>query len=208
VNVLLTGFGPFPGAPYNPTARLVEKLVRSRQLAIAGVRRSAHVFRTSYDSVDRDLPLLIKRANPDVLVMFGLASRSRHVRIETRARNALGRLIPDAAGYLPRAAAIAAGADATLPMRVPAARLVRAARSAGVDARVSRDAGSYLCNYLCWHATEAVARPNGPKIAAFVHVPLVGRPGNRRRAALTFDDLVRTGEAIVRAAIAAARTAR
>ena len=28
VRVLITGFGPFPGAPYNPTQRLVDRLVR------------------------------------------------------------------------------------------------------------------------------------------------------------------------------------
>ena len=62
MNILLTGFGPFPGAPYNPTGRLVEKLARSRQLA--GVQRAAHVFRTSYEAVDRELPLLLMRDKP------------------------------------------------------------------------------------------------------------------------------------------------
>ena len=36
------------------------------------------------------------------------------------------------------------------------AKLLRAAMSTGVDARASRDAGSYLCNYLSWRAIEAV----------------------------------------------------
>ena len=88
MNILLTGFGPFPGAPFNPTGRLVEKLARSRHLASSGVRRMAHVFRTSYEAVDHELPALLARTKPDVLVMFGLAGRTRHVRIETRARNA------------------------------------------------------------------------------------------------------------------------
>ena len=92
MNILLTGFGPFPGAPFNPTGRLVEKLARNRHLASSGVRRTSHVFRTSYESVDRELPALLARTKPDVLVMFGLAGRTRHVRIETRARNAISRV--------------------------------------------------------------------------------------------------------------------
>ena len=76
-----------------------------------------------------------------------------------------------------------------------------------MKAALSRDAGRYLCNYLCWRAAEAAARPNGPKVAAFVHVPKV-RATATRAAPLTFDQLVRAGEAIVRAAIAGARTAR
>lgn len=205
MNILLTGFGPFPGAPFNPTGRLVEKLARSRHLALTGVRRTSHVFRTSYESVDRELPALLARTKPDVLVMFGLAARTRHLRIETRARNAFSRVVPDAAGHRPRAGTIAPGAAATLALCAPAQRLVKAARSAGMQAALSRDAGRYLCNYLCWRATEAAVRPNGPKIVAFVHVPKIRATGGTRPAPLTFDQLVRAGEAIVRAAIAGAK---
>ncbi len=207
MNILLTGFGPFPGAPFNPTERLVKDLARSRRLALAGVRRTTHIFRTSYDAVDRELPALLKRSKPDVLVMFGLAGRTRHLRIETRARNAVSRVVPDAGGRKPRTGTIAPGGAASLPLRIPAQRLLKAARSAGVKAALSRDAGHYLCNYLCWHAAEAAARPHGPKVAAFIHVPKVRGKGSRR-APLTFDQLVRAGEAIVRAAIAGARTTR
>jgi pyroglutamyl-peptidase len=65
-------------------------------------------------------------------------------------------------------------------MATPAARLMRAARQTGVAAALSRDAGSYLCNYLCWQATKS----EGPRLAAFVHVPPVAqktlRKGSRR----------------------------
>jgi pyroglutamyl-peptidase len=203
MNILLTGFGPFPGAPVNPTERLVEKLARSRHLA--GARRTSHVFRTSYEAVDRELPALLKRTKPDVLVMFGLAARARHIRIETRARNTASRVIPDAGGRRPQTGTIAPGAAASLTLRIPAQRLVKAARSTGVKAALSRDAGRYLCNYLCWRATEAAARPHGPKVAAFIHVPKVRGKGSRR-APLTFEELLRAGEAIVRAAVAGART--
>lgn len=207
MNILLTGFGPFPGAPINPTGRLVEKLARSRLLARTGLRRSVHVFRTSYETVDRELPLLLARERPDVLVMFGLAGRSRHLRVETRARNVRNLVVADAGGRVAESGTIVLGA-ATLPLRAPAPRLVYVARAAGVDARLSHDAGNYLCNYLCWRAAEAAARPQGPKIATFIHIPRIRPPGGLRRAPLTFDDLVHAGEAIVRAAIAAARTAR
>src|SRR5438105_3028909 len=94
--VLLTGFGPFPGAPYNPTGALVRALARSRCPAFAGVRRIAHVFPTSYAAVDRELPALLTREAPDVILMFGLATRTRQLRIETRARNAVSLRTPDA----------------------------------------------------------------------------------------------------------------
>src|SRR2546426_69247 len=78
---LIPGFGPFPGAPHNPTDPLVGELARRRHPAFAGVRRVAHVFRVSYEAVDRELPELLAREQPDVLIMFGLAVRTKHIRI-------------------------------------------------------------------------------------------------------------------------------
>jgi pyroglutamyl-peptidase len=219
--ILLTGFGPFPGAPLNPTGPLVEALARSRRSDLRGIRRVAHVFETSYAAVDRELPVLLTREHPHVLVMFGLAQRSRHIRIETRARNVLAAM-PDASGHRPAATVIAPGAPETLPLPVPARRLVAAARSAGTTAALSSDAGSYLCNYLCWRACESAAPRHASdfaplRLAAFVHVPNVSPQRARKakaprsralRPALTLDDLTRAAEAVVRAALAAARIHR
>ncbi len=202
--ILITGFGTFPGAPFNPTEPLVMELARRRHPAFANVRRVAHIFHVSYGAVDRELPALLEREKPDALVMFGLAGRSKHLRVETRARNALTRLMPDASGQFPVAATIVPGAPAAVPLRAPARRLLLAAQATGVPAALSRDAGQYLCNYLCWRAAEA-ARAGAPRLVAFVHVPAVRRTQVRPRRLLTLDDLTRAGEAIVRAALAAAR---
>jgi pyroglutamyl-peptidase len=201
MNVLLTGFGPFPGAPVNPTGPLVRRLAQGRRRP--GERRTAHVFCTSYEAVDRDLPFLLAQQQTDVLVMFGLAARTPHLRVETWARNVVSRMVPDVTGNVPIQSLIAAGARAMLPMCVPSQQLVRAVRQTGVNAVPSRNAGSYLCNYLCWRSTEAAARPGGPRVAAFVHVPRIGSPHGPHP--LTFDNLVRAGEALLCAAVAAAR---
>jgi pyroglutamyl-peptidase len=207
--VLLTGFGPFPGAPINPTGPLVEVLAHHRHPGVGEVIRRAHVFATAYRTVDDELPALLARERPDVLLMFGLAQRSRHLRIETRARNCLTRMVPDVSGHTPRSAKIADGAPDALPLGAPAHRLVMAARATGVPAVMSRDAGSYLCNYLCWRACEAAAQSGGPRLFAFVHVPRVQRTtglrGRLARPPFLFADLVRAGEAIVLAALTAAR---
>jgi len=81
------------------------------------------------------------------------------------------------------------------------AKLLRAAVATGIDARGSRDAGSYLCNYLSWRAIEAVGSDNGLRLAAFVHVPLLRRDGafQRKNAAhrVTLEQLVDAGEAVL-----------
>src|SRR5258705_8865214 len=119
LTVLITGFGPFPGAPFNPTGALVELLARQSRLQ-PGTRRVAHVFATSYDTVDRELPALIARERPAALVMFGLAQRTRHVRIETLARNTLSRVHADVAGGLTTPKPIPAAGSGKLTLPAPA----------------------------------------------------------------------------------------
>lgn len=204
VTILVAGFGPFPGAPFNPTEPLVKRLARLRRPGFARVKIVPHIFETSYAAVDRDLPKLIAKHKPDALLMFGLATRARALRIETRAQNALA-LLPDAAGKMPRRSAIAGGQSAAMPMPMPAQSLLAAVRKTGVPARQSRDAGRYLCNYLCWRAAEAVGKAKGPRLAAFVHVPLVARGARNpvKAGRLTLDDLARAGAALLTAVIAA-----
>jgi pyroglutamyl-peptidase len=199
LRILITGFGPFPGAPYNPTQPLVARLLRLRRPALDGVEVSGHIFPVTYSGVDRELPDLLKKHRPQALLMFGLASRTPHLRIETRARNAVTTLWPDADHTRVRKGSIAPDADATM-FGPHMAKLLRAAKTTGVDARASRDAGSYLCNYLSWRAIEAVDA-GGPRLAAFVHIPLLARGGARQRKGaihrITLEELVDAGEAML-----------
>ena len=56
--VLITGFGRFPGAPFNPSAPLARAVAKRRRPALADVRRVLHIFETSYAAVDRDYPVM------------------------------------------------------------------------------------------------------------------------------------------------------
>lgn len=200
LRILVTGFGPFPGAPFNPTEALVARLLRLRRPALSDVQLSGHIFPVTYIAVDRQLPGLLAKQNPHAVLMFGLAARTAHVRIETRARNAVTTLWPDADHARVRKGSIAGGADARM-FGPHTAKLLRAAVGTGVDARPSRDAGSYLCNYLSWRAIEAVSNDKGPRLAAFVHVPLVARGAESRRKGaaqrITLEQLVDAGEALL-----------
>src|SRR5476651_2400574 len=174
LRILVTGFGPFPGAPFNPTGPLVARLLRLRRPAFSDVELIGHIFPVTYKAVDRELPELLAKHRPHALLMFGLASRTPHVRVETRARNAVTTLWPDADHARIRKGSITGGADAMM-FGPHTAKLFRAARATGIDARASRDAGSYLCNYLSWRAIEASWGDSGPRLVAFVHVPPLAR---------------------------------
>jgi len=200
LRILITGFGPFPGAPFNPTMGLVKRLTQLRRPAFDDVEFESHIFHVTYATVDRELPELIARFRPDALLSFGLADRTAFMRIENRARNAVTTTFPDADRNRARKGSIVDGADATL-FGPHTAKLLRAACRTGIDARPSRDAGSYLCNYLSWRSIEAVKKKDGPSLAAFVHIPLLARGVlSRRKHAthrITLEDLVDAGEAML-----------
>jgi len=207
LTVLITGFGPFPGAPFNPTAALANGLARRRRPALAETRRIAHVFPTSYAAVERELPDLIARYRPDLVLLFGLAPRTPHLRIEARARNRRSTLFADVDGMHP-SLAIRAGGPAALVARAPQRPLRIAARTARVPARLSIDAGKYLCNFAYWRALELAGNHGG--LVQFVHVPNASRANARRRGRngkrrFTEADLLRAGQAILLALLAAAR---
>src|SRR5205823_14773846 len=145
LRILITGFGPFPGAPYNPTQALVMRLLRLRRPAFSDVELSGHIFPVTYNAVDRELPQALAKHRPQALLMFGLAGRTAHLRIETRARNAVTLLWPDAAQTRSRTGSIGLGPDAAM-FGPHTAKLLHAARATNIDARASRDAGAYLCN--------------------------------------------------------------
>jgi pyroglutamyl-peptidase len=208
MRVLLAAFGPFPGAPFNPSAALVEKLARRRRPALAGLVRSVHVFATNYASVDRDLPKLFAK-QPDLVLIFGLAGRRRQICIETRARNAVSVLFPDASGHRPSNSTIQSGGPYALFGRAPFRALLGAARSSQVRVRLSRDAGRYLCNYVYWRALERA--PQGRPLVQFVHIPAVAngprprRRGQPRRHPPSLAQLVAAAEMLLVELVAASK---
>lgn len=201
--LLVAGFGPFPGWERNPTPAMVAAVTALR---LPGVRIVGHVFNTVYAEVARDLPALIAKHRPDAVLLFGLAGRTGHVRIEKHAHNVTTRRVLDASGAFHVSAGIVAEGPWRVPTGFACGPLTQALRRAGLDARLSPSAGEYLCNFAYWLALEAVER-RAVKRALFVHVPLPLRTGRSARGAfarrLTAADLA---EVAVRAA--AALTAR
>src|ERR1043165_9052591 len=126
--VLITGFGRFPGAPFNPSAPLARAVAKRQRPAFAEAQRVVHIFETSYAAVDRDLPKLLAQHKPHIGLMFGLAGRTNFVRIEPRARKARSILFPDVTGYQPAQREIAPG-RAPLRGNAPFARLLAVSRA-------------------------------------------------------------------------------
>ena len=176
VRLLITGFGPFPRVPRNPSERLARALAAHPRLRLAGVEARALVLATTYPALDEVLLPALGAPSPDAVLMLGVAGRRRHVSLETRAVNRVSRLFPDASGRVAARLAYRPGEPHVRRARAPLAALLAAMRGRGLDARPSRDAGRYLCNASSYAALGAGAAPT-----IFVHVPLPRGDARRDR---------------------------
>jgi pyroglutamyl-peptidase len=162
--VLVTGFGPFPGAPRNPTATLVRRLARRRATVFGDLRLATAVLPVTWDGLPARLGALIDRLQPDALMLFGLAASSTHFRVEMRGAATVNQTLADAAGACHPTGRLGPPAqdrvvgDAGLAVRDALTQI-------GLPASLSADAGGYLCNAALWQAL-GTGRPT-----AFLHVP-------------------------------------
>jgi pyroglutamyl-peptidase len=165
--LLVTAFGAFPGAPHNPSTEIVtllDRLWRPR-FARMGVRLVTAVLPVVH-AIATHLDALVAQTKPDAILHLGLAGQRRRVSVETRARNVVSPLRPDAHGrYAATRSNLMAGAP-FLRSEWPSARLLATLRANGVDAELSIDAGDYVCNATLWRSLETRVAP-----AIFLHVP-------------------------------------
>ena len=172
--LLIVGFGPFPRVPHNPSgvlARRIAALPRLRR--VLGGSPRCLVMRTAYAAIPAELePALAE--NPDAVLMIGVATRAKRVRVEFRARNRASRLFPDVGGRAAGRLMLDPGGPADRRSAAAARALVTLWRC-GLDATASRDAGRYLCNASYYRAL-ADQRPT-----IFLHIPPFPRLDRQRR---------------------------
>ncbi|MGZ8401531.1 MAG: pyroglutamyl-peptidase I family protein [Methyloceanibacter sp.] len=174
--VLLTGFGPFPGAAVNPSAWLVETLAAQTPSAELDCELHARVLPTEWESVAALTPHLYEALQPHVMIHFGLSARAQSFRLERSAHN---RAAPraDAKGALPGSRVILPQRPDRLDTTLPASTLAAHLKARGHEAVTSRSAGRYLCNFLYYHSLEWAARQASPRLALFVHIPHTAAQG-------------------------------
>ncbi len=175
-DLLVTGFGPFPKVPRNPTEHLARRVAASGRLRRAGIAAQSVILTTAYAALDTELKPALARLRPKAVLMLGVAARAKRVRIETRAVNRQSLLFPDAEGCVARRAALDPARPLVARGRGAFPALLRALRGSRLDAFLSIDAGRYLCNAGYFTALGATATDTP---CLFVHVPMPRRGGAR-----------------------------
>ena len=203
--ILITGFGPFPGAPRNASSLLAESVAEAGKHRLPGFALHAATLPTEWRAGPSHLTTLLEELKPAVALHFGISRRARGFVVETRARNKMQYAL-DACGESPVGDCIAEGSPAEILVTLPTGPMVERLRRMGLPVQLSRDAGGYLCNSILYHSLDHARRSAGDSLGprrGFVHIPdrLLGEArGESRRAAvsrLDWNGALEGGQAIL-----------
>jgi pyroglutamyl-peptidase len=165
--VLVTGFEPYGGYARNPSAEIARRLDGTR---IGGVPVVGRLLPVDLAALDRALAGAVRGLDPLAVVLLGLAPGEPVIRLERVALNLADFPIADNAGTRAVDRRLDAQSGPALWSRLPLRAIQAQLLAAGIPARLSETAGTYLCNAaMHWALRRLPARVP----AGFIHLPLL-----------------------------------
>jgi pyroglutamyl-peptidase len=167
--LLITGFPPFAGRPVNPTQQLLQAIDSGQlRLPSEALVRTA-LLPVEYAAIGPAFDQHVAEFQPDIVLAFGVGHRDDLLHLEQVAINWSRAAIPDNAGVIRHGEPVVTNAPAYLLSTLPFSEIVQTLRSAGFSARLSTDAGRFLCNQLLFHGLWRAGAPARYRMG-FVHV--------------------------------------
>ncbi|MGH7769738.1 MAG: hypothetical protein ACREQP_20000 [Candidatus Binatia bacterium] len=168
MRVLVYGFEPYRQFQKNITQQIVRKLPASRSLKKV-------IFRVRFDK--KQFTDAVKKHRPDIVFGLGQCSSGRLLRIERRAVNKRRNHKQEKPRSILRAA----------PKSIPIT--LQLEKSAiGERAKISYDAGDYVCNFSMYVILDYLWRNSPDTRFGFIHVP---RDYDSKRAAKFVEKILR-----------------
>jgi pyroglutamyl-peptidase len=166
--ILLAGFEPFDGETINP--------------ALEAARRLDGRLFGSYQVVARGIPVVrnlclemltatIRELDPEIVVALGQSGGRAEITPERVAINVDDYRIADNAGAQPVDVPVVAGGPVAYWSTLPIKDMVQAMLDAGVPAKVSNSAGTFVCNHLFYGLMHRLAAEGNTRRGGFIHVP-------------------------------------
>lgn len=165
--ILLTGFEGYGGRTKNPSQAIVEAL---DGMTIKGLQVHSEELPVDYQALKQAAPALLDKYHPKVAIAFGLWPGEAAIRLERIGKNCADFEIPDNTGKMRSERVRPKGMDAhftTLPIHKIRDRLL----AAGIPARLSGSAGTFLCNVLTYSLLAHCHERQLETRCGFIHVP-------------------------------------
>ena len=166
--VLITGFEPFAGASLNPSELLIHEL---NQLSFPNLELVTAVLPVEYELATQQLLVLIDKHEPAVVISLGQAEGRATISIERIAINFADARIADNSGNQLINQEIRSDGQPGYFSTLPVAELVQLLEDAGISAKQSLSAGSFVCNYIFYQMQSHLNNSNTQ--SGFIHLPLV-----------------------------------
>ncbi|MES2343608.1 MAG: hypothetical protein V4597_18205 [Pseudomonadota bacterium] len=185
--LLVCGFGSFPAAPRNPAAVVVEALAQEAW-SPRGVEMDYLSLSVAWTGSVEAIQAALAERPADAVLVVGVATDSDAFRVETVGRNRAARAKPDHAGATWEGSVIRSDGPGALAATAPTDEMLGALIGSNLAARLSDDAGDYLCNFTLYRLLAEAAAPS----VGFLHVPQAREFADRASSCLAeIDQAVR-----------------
>lgn len=167
--IVITGFEPFDNEKINPS----QELLTFEEINQTNLEIYKLLLPVTIKEAGNMITKMINEQNPDYLISFGLNGRKTHIALERVAINMVDARIPDNNGEQPKDMIIKKDGPvaywSTLPLRTMEIKL----KEAGIPAKISYSAGTYICNYVMYSALHFIKEKGLNTKAGFIHIPFL-----------------------------------
>jgi pyroglutamyl-peptidase len=165
---LVTGFTGYGGRGRNPAGEAAKALDGR---SIGGLAVAGRVLPVSYGRLQADLQGLMDELRPRLVIGLGLWPGEPMIRLERVGINVADFEIPDNEGAFLTDMPISGNGPAAMAATLPLRGIETALLDAGIPARISSTAGTFLCNAALYSTLVHADRLSPRPLAGFVHVP-------------------------------------
>jgi len=164
--ILLTGFEPFSGYPFNTSWEVIRNL---DETIVSTLRVKSVRLPVVWLDASQQLSYAAEKHRPRIIICFGMGTRT--IQLELTAKNER-RLYPDEKGLFPKIVYIKPGGPDILPTKLPYQEILSKLKAQNVLCVTSNDAGGFLCNEV-FYTCMTIAQERGLRVAGLVHLPVV-----------------------------------
>jgi pyroglutamyl-peptidase len=166
--IVVTGFEPYGGRRVNPAAEVAKALDGSTvdEFAVVGA-----ILPVSQRGLGERLEALLAELRPAIVISLGLAPGEPVIRLERFGLNLLDFEIADNDGARLADAPVEANGSTALRASLPLRAIERALLEAGIPARLSSTAGTFLCNATLYSLIRILEERFPASLGGFIHLP-------------------------------------
>lgn len=183
MRALLIGYEGYQGRMSNPAATVATALNGCSSDGCDIVGASMPV---ALNGLQERLRNLLQLHRPDMVLGLGLWPGESVIRIEQLAYNRAEFELPDNQGVVARGERLVPDGPVALEATVPTETITAALLGAGIPARCSQTAGTFLCNAMLYLLLDMARRTYPDMQCGFVHLPYL--PAQVAELLRTIDD--------------------